>query len=93
MGLDFSYVSGQTPLNEEEKEGLLIKSITTRGELDELEQLNIEKAIEWTLSKKFKSDVILTEKFIKTVHQKMLGDVWAWAGKYRKSEKILVSIG
>ena len=46
MGLNFKYIEGQTPLNEEEKEGLLIKSVTTRGELDELEQLNIEKAIE-----------------------------------------------
>lgn len=44
MGLDFKYIDDQSPLSEEEKEGLLIKSITTRGELDELEQLNIEKA-------------------------------------------------
>ncbi len=34
MGLDFIYIDGQSPLSEEEKEGLLIKSITTRGELD-----------------------------------------------------------
>ncbi len=54
MGLDFKYMDGQSPLSEEEKEGLLIKSITTRGELDELEQLNIEKAIEWTLNNKFR---------------------------------------
>lgn len=87
MGLDFKYIDGQTPLNEEEKEGLLIKSITTRGELDELEQLNIEKAIEWTLNNKFKRDKILTENFIKSVHKKMLGDVWEWAGKFRRSEK------
>lgn len=49
MGLIFEYNYGQTPLSEEEKEGLLIRSITTRGELDELEQLNIEKAVEWNL--------------------------------------------
>lgn len=87
MGLDFKYIDGQTPLNEEEKEGLLIKSITTRGELDELEQLNIEKTIEWTLNNKSKSNKILTEDFIKSVHKKMLGDVWEWAGKFRRSEK------
>ena len=46
MGLDFKYQDGQTPLNENEKEGLKIKSITTQKELDEFEQLNIEKAIE-----------------------------------------------
>ncbi len=87
MGLDFKYIDGQTPLSEEEKEELLIKSITTRGELDELEQLNIEKAIEWILNKKISKDKILTEEFIKSVHKKMLGDVWEWAGKFRKSEK------
>ena len=42
MGLAFEYEDGQTPLSEEEKDGLLIKSITTHGELDEHEQLNIE---------------------------------------------------
>jgi len=87
MGLIFEYIYGQTPLSEEEKEGLLIKSITTRGELDELEQLNIEKAVEWTLENKFSKEKILSEEFIKLVHKKMLGDVWEWAGKFRRSEK------
>ncbi len=40
MGLDLDVTNGQTPLDEDEKEGLLVKSITTRGELDEFEQLN-----------------------------------------------------
>lgn len=87
MGLDFKYIDGQTPLSEEEKDGLLIKSTTTRGELDELEQLNIEKAVEWTLKNKFSKEKILSEKFVKSLHKKMLGDVWEWAGEFRKSEK------
>jgi len=87
MGLDFKYIYGQTPLSEEEKEELLIKSVTTRGELDELEQLNIEKAVEWTLENKFSKEKILSEEFIKLLHKKMLGEVWEWAGKFRKSEK------
>ena len=45
MGLDLLYNDGQTPLDEDEKEGLLFKSIATRGELDEFEQQNIEDAI------------------------------------------------
>jgi hypothetical protein len=32
MGLDLDYIDGQTPLDEEEKEGLLIPTIATRGE-------------------------------------------------------------
>ena len=87
MGLDFVYEDGQTPLNEEEKEGLLIKSITTHGELDEHEQLNIEEAIVWIMGLKLKKDRILTEDFIKALHKKMLGKVWRWAGEFRRSEK------
>ena len=51
MGLNLTYNDGQTPLDEEEKEGLLIKSIATRGELDEFEQKNIEDAIQWSVDK------------------------------------------
>ena len=87
MGLEFDYKDGQTPLDEEEKEGLKIKSITTQEELDEFEQLNIEKAVEWTIHTKFKPEKILTEKFIKDLHKKMFGDVWKWAGEFRKTEK------
>jgi len=87
MGLELVYEDGQTPLSEEEKDGLLIKTITTHGELDEYEQLNIEKAIQWTMRKKLKKENILTEKFIKTLHKKMLGEVWNWAGEFRRSEK------
>jgi fido (protein-threonine AMPylation protein) len=82
MGLNLEYKNGQTPLNEEEKEGLLIKTIVTLQELDEFEQLNIEKAIEWTIRSKFKAENILTEKFVKQVHKKMFGGVWKWAGNF-----------
>ncbi len=59
MGLEFAYIDGQTPIDEDEKEGLLIPSITSRKELDEFEQLNIERALEWTLMRKFKTEDIL----------------------------------
>ncbi len=87
MGLELIYEDGQTPLSEEEKDGLLIKIITTHGELDEHEQLNIEKAIEWTIKTRIKKDQVLSQDFIKMLHKKMLGDVWSWAGKFRQSEK------
>ncbi|MEO5777362.1 MAG: mobile mystery protein B [Flavobacterium sp.] len=87
MGLEFVYEDGQTPLSEEEKEGLLITTITTHGELDEYEQLNIEKAIQWIMRQKLKKETILTEEFIKNLHKRMLGEVWRWAGEFRRSEK------
>ncbi len=87
MGLELQYKDGQTPLDEEEKETLKIKSISTQGELDEFEQLNIEKAVEWTIHTNLKPERILTEKFIKDLHKKMYSDVWKWAGQFRKSDK------
>jgi Fic-DOC domain mobile mystery protein B len=66
---------------------LLINSITTVGELDEHEQLNIEIAVHWTIQSKFKTERILTENFIKQLHSKMFGHVWKWAGEFRRSEK------
>ncbi len=89
MGLNLEYIDGQTPLDEDEREGLLIPSITTREELDEFEQQNIEKAIEWTLSRKFSKENIISEDFVRELHKKMFGDVWKWAGEFRKSEKNL----
>ncbi|MQP25251.1 mobile mystery protein B [Flavobacterium sp. LMO8] len=87
MGLELQYEDGQTPLSEEEKEGLLIKTITTHAELDEYEQLNIENAVEWLMRQKLKKDKVLTEDFIKALHKRMFGKVWKWAGEFRQSEK------
>jgi len=87
MGLEIKYIEGQTPLSEEEMEGLMISSITTRDELNEFEQYNIEKAIEWTLGLKITPKQLLSEKFIKDLHKKMYKDVWKWAGVFRDSEK------
>lgn len=87
MGLDLEYINGQTPLDEEDKEGLLIPTIITREELDEFEQHNIEEAMQWVFSRSLKVEMVLTEKFIRNLHKRMFGDVWAWAGKYRRTDK------
>lgn len=87
MGLELQYEDGQTLLDDEEREGILIPTITTRGELDELEQYNIEQAMLWSVSRRFKQDLVFTEKFIQTVHRQMYGLVWDWAGQFRKTNK------
>jgi Fic-DOC domain mobile mystery protein B len=87
MGLNIEYIKGQIPLDEDEKEGLLIKTISTKGELDEFEQANIQQAIEWTIKNKFTKDQILTEEFLLRVHKIMFSEVWDWAGTKRKSNK------
>ncbi len=87
MGLDLSYSAGQTPLNEEEIDGLKITHISTQNELNEFEQLNIETALEWLIRSKPKLERVLTEKFIKQVHKKMFDQVWKWAGEFTKTDK------
>jgi Fic-DOC domain mobile mystery protein B len=87
MGLDLEYFNHQTALDEDEKEGLLIKSISTRAELDEFEQQNIERAIAWTMKKRFKISDILDEEFVRILHKKMFDQTWRWAGEYRKTNK------
>lgn len=89
MGLTLDYEDGQTPLDEEEKAGLLISTITTHGELNEFEQQNIENAVQWIEGRSFKPEVIFTESFIRKLHKRMYELVWAWAGEFRKSEKNL----
>jgi Fic-DOC domain mobile mystery protein B len=87
MGLDIEYIKGQTPIDEEEKDELKIKTISTRGELDEFEQANIEKAIEWSLKANLTLEKILSIEFIKDVHRRMFNEVWGWAGNFRKTDK------
>lgn len=87
MGLDLVYGKGQTPLTEEEKEGLLLKHITTQGQLNEAEQLNIEEAVQWTLQKRFNASDILSEAFVRELHKRMYRDVWRWASEFRLSDK------
>lgn len=89
MGLSLDFPDGQTPLDEEEKEGLLIATVTTRGELDEFEQLGVEKAMEWATRRKFGLQQILTEDFAMELHKMMFGDIWKWAGQFRTSDKNL----
>ncbi len=87
MGLALDYIQGQTPLDEEEKEGLQIPTIATRAELDEFEQKNIEEALQWVMGRALKPETIFTEKFIRNLHKRMFGHVWKWAGEFRRSNK------
>jgi Fic-DOC domain mobile mystery protein B len=73
-----------TPLSKEEKEGLIPSYITLRGELNEAEQANILEAQEWAFGRKRN---VLDERFLNNLHKRMFGNVWRWAGTYRRSGK------
>jgi len=83
--IDFQYPQGATPIDLDEADGLKIKHITTREELNRFEQENIYEAMEW-LKVRRKND-LLTEKFVKLLHKKMFGKVWRWAGIFRRTGK------
>ncbi len=76
-----------TPLEPEERDDLLQTWITYRSELNEAEQTNIAAGAAWARRRRRKD--ILTDTFIKQLHSKMFGDVWAWAGDYRGTERNL----
>jgi fido (protein-threonine AMPylation protein) len=73
-----------TPLTPEETHGLIPAHIAYRSELNAAEQENIARAQDWAVSRRRD---LLTEKFVKDLHRRMLGDVWRWAGKFRTSER------
>ena len=75
-----------TPLDPEEAHGLRLSFITTRADLNEAEALNLEQGLLWARSRAGRTD-ILSERFLRELHQQMFGNVWRWAGKYRRTDK------
>ncbi len=73
-----------TPISEEEREGLIPSYITLRGELNEAEQANILEAQGWAFGRKRN---VLDERFLNNLHKRMFGNVWRWAGQYRRTGK------
>lgn len=80
------YVEGATPLDPDELAGLKYKHITTREQLDELEQANIVTGLLW-LKKNITRDDVLTNNFAMDLHKALFKDVWTWAGTFRLTEK------
>jgi Fic-DOC domain mobile mystery protein B len=75
-----------TPLTAGEKDELIPTYITSRGELNRLEQQNIATADGWAFSRKH---YIFRERFLNGLHRRMFNRVWRWAGKIRTTERNL----
>jgi Fic-DOC domain mobile mystery protein B len=78
---------GATPLTLDDIKGLIPKHITSQGELNAVEQMNVAKRLLRVNKKKLLPDDILNQKFIRQLHKKLFGDVWRWAGQFRKTNK------
>lgn len=85
--MQYHYIAGQTPLDEEEKRGL-IPSLITRADLDAWEQENILAARKWIMNKQtLARHDLLSQEFFLTLHTRMFDNVWRWAGCYRQTDK------
>lgn len=85
MALDLKEQDGQTPLDPDEKAGLIPVHIATKQDLNDWEQENILMAVRWLRSSRQQD--VLTEAFCRKLHERMFGKTWAWAGTFRKSDK------
>ncbi len=79
------YPDGATPLHPDELDCLKFKHVSTKRELDQLEQAGITEGLKW-LDKQRNPDV-LTEAFVLELHKRLFGSVWKWAGTFRRTEK------
>jgi Fic-DOC domain mobile mystery protein B len=81
-----------TPLDPDLRKGLRQTWITNRSDLNEAEQENILKGSAWARRNRRTPEAtdILTDNFVRTLHEQMFGEVWRWAGSYRQND---VNIG
>lgn len=78
-----------TPLTLEEQRGLIPTWVTTRADLNVAEEENILKGLTWAQARRIQPADIASEKFALALHENMFGEVWDWAGLYRRSDKNL----
>lgn len=77
-----------TPLEAEEREQLLQSWITTRTDLNRAEEDNIVDGTAWAHRRRIRQPAdLLTVDFAIMLHKQMFGDVWKWAGTYRRTAR------
>lgn len=79
----FDASDGNTPIDEDEAEGLRLSWVRTRGDLNEAEAANILEARRVIRSPSL--DDVLDDLRLRRLHRRMFGEVWSWAGTYRRS--------
>ena len=74
---------GHTELSEDDRVGLTPSYIATRGDLFVAEQRNIAVAL---LRRPPSVAALLDDGYLRRLHRDMFGQVWEWAGRYRRLE-------
>ena len=76
-----------TPLEPAEREGLLQTWITHRRDLNRAEEENIVSGAAWARRHSRRRPDLLTPEFACILHRRLFGEVWAWAGDYRRTAR------
>lgn len=77
---------GNTPLSPEELADL-IPNLATKEELNEWERENILLGREWATSDRTAPLQMVSDQYIRKLHERMFDETWKWAGLYRLIEK------
>ncbi len=85
----FDNIPGATPLPLDAAKDLK-RRISTQGELNILEALNIQNARDWMPTSRIMRDNYPNVRALLRLHKEMFDRTWKWAGKYRN---IITSIG
>lgn len=78
---------GQTPLDPDEANGLIPSWVATRGDLNVVENDNINLAYAWADAALRRRLEVASDRFLRELHAAMFGLVWTWAGTYRNTER------
>lgn len=85
---EFGGPEGSTPLRDEDIAALIPTWVATRADLNRAEYANVLAGLAWAetrLTSRAPQE-LLTEKIICRLHREMFGDVWRWAGSYRRHD-------
>ena len=85
MADDSSLDEANTPLDDDEREGLIPTHISAKADLNQWEALNIANAEDWAARRRTLN--VLSTIFLKDLHRRMFGATWSWAGQFRLSDK------
>lgn len=80
----FEEPADATPLTPDERAALRPTWIATRADINGAEAANVAAGAAWGTRQQGE---LLTDAFVRELHRRMFNDVWAWAGKYRLSER------
>lgn len=84
----FGGADGSTPLRDEEIAGLIPTWVATREDLNRAEYTNVLRGVAWAglQASSRAPGRLLTTSAVKRLHREMFGEVWRWAGTYRRHD-------